>query len=92
LHSGAANGNLGLVKFALDHGQSIDSVVNGILPIHAACCSGNFVVVKYLLDRGADVNARRCSRRYSGESLNSGMTLSTTGFGSTPLHYACAKG
>ncbi|ORY00437.1 hypothetical protein K493DRAFT_176476, partial [Basidiobolus meristosporus CBS 931.73] len=92
LHSGAASGNLGLVKFALDHGQSINSVVNGVLPIHAACCSGNPAVVKYLIDRGADVNARRISRRYSGESADSGPGSSLAGTGSTPLHYACANG
>ncbi|KAK9754397.1 hypothetical protein K7432_017889 [Basidiobolus ranarum] len=92
LHSGAASGNLGLVKFALDHGQSINSVVNGVLPIHAACCSGNPAVVKYLIDRGADVNARRFSRRYSGESADCGVGSNATGNGSTPLHYACANG
>lgn len=59
LHAGSASGNLGLVKFALDNGQPIDSVVNGLLPIHAACAGGHVQVVKYLLDRGADVNARR---------------------------------
>lgn len=59
LHSGAASGNLGLVKFALDNGQAIDSVVNGLLPIHAACAGGHTLVAKYLIERGADVNARR---------------------------------
>ncbi|KAF9354700.1 hypothetical protein BGX34_010859, partial [Mortierella sp. NVP85] len=68
LHSGAASGNLGLVKFALDNGQPIDSVLNGVYPIHAACCSNaNIAVVMYLLERGADVNARRLPRKYSSE-------------------------
>ncbi|KAF9933362.1 hypothetical protein BGZ67_004313 [Mortierella alpina] len=68
LHSGAASGNLGLVKFALDNGQPIDSVLNGVLPIHAACCSNaNVPVVLFLIDRGADVNARRHARKYNGE-------------------------
>ncbi|KAI7827661.1 hypothetical protein BC939DRAFT_86401 [Gamsiella multidivaricata] len=70
LHSGAASGNLGLVKFALDNGQPIDSAVNGVLPIHAACCSNaNVAVVLFLIERGADVNARRYPRKYSGERV-----------------------
>ncbi|KAI1302854.1 hypothetical protein EDD11_005458 [Mortierella claussenii] len=104
LHSGAASGNLGkseyavvfhlvpcLVKFALDNGQPIDSVVNGVLPIHAACCSNaNVAVVLFLIERGADVNARRYPRKYSGERVVGAQTVGTTG--STPLHFAAANG
>ncbi|KAF9091985.1 hypothetical protein BGX23_004703 [Mortierella sp. AD031] len=91
LHSGAASGNLGLVKFALDNGQPIDSVVNGVLPIHAACCSNNNVaVVLFLIDRGADVNSRRYPRKYSGDRVVGAQTVGTTG--STPLHFAAANG
>ncbi|KAG0085643.1 hypothetical protein BGZ92_008843, partial [Podila epicladia] len=89
LHSGAACGNLGLVKFALDNGQAIDSVVNGVYPIHAASCSNaNVAVVRYLIERGADVNARRLPRKYSSEK--GVQTVGTTG--STPLHFAAANG
>ncbi|KAG0068881.1 hypothetical protein BGZ89_003926 [Linnemannia elongata] len=91
LHSGAASGNLGLVKFALDNGQPIDSVINGVLPIHAACCSnGNVAVVLFLIERGADVNSRRYPRKYSGDRLVGAQTVGTTG--STPLHFAAANG
>ncbi|KAI8605637.1 hypothetical protein EDD21DRAFT_289342, partial [Dissophora ornata] len=91
LHSGAASGNLGLVKFALDNGQPIDSVVNGVLPIHAACCSNaNVAVVLFLIERGADVNSRRLPRKYSGERVIGAQTVGTTG--STPLHFAAANG
>ncbi|KAF9134874.1 hypothetical protein BGW39_005589 [Mortierella sp. 14UC] len=91
LHSGAASGNLGLVKFALDNGQPIDSVVNGVLPIHAACCSnGNVAVVLFLIERGADVNSRRYPRKYSGDRVIGAQTVGTTG--STPLHFAAANG
>ncbi|KAG0278115.1 hypothetical protein BGZ95_004710 [Linnemannia exigua] len=91
LHSGAASGNLGLVKFALDNGQPIDSVVNGVLPIHAACCSnGNVPVVLFLIERGADVNSRRYPRKYSGDRVLGAQTVGTTG--STPLHFAAANG
>ena len=48
-----------MVKFALDHGQPIDSVLNGVLPIHAACINGNVNVVQYLIERGANVNSPR---------------------------------
>ncbi|KAG0197456.1 hypothetical protein BGX28_009064 [Mortierella sp. GBA30] len=89
LHSGAASGNLGLVKFALDNGQPIDSVLNGVYAIHAACCSNaNVAVVLYLIERGADVNATRLPRKYSNEK--GVQTVGTTG--STPLHFAAANG
>ncbi|KAF9964283.1 hypothetical protein BGZ70_006685 [Mortierella alpina] len=89
LHSGSASGNLGLVKFALDNGQPIDSVLNGVYAIHAACCSNaNVAVVLFLLERGADVNARRLPRKYSNEK--GVQTVGTTG--STPLHFAAANG
>ncbi|KAG0241009.1 hypothetical protein BGW41_006461 [Actinomortierella wolfii] len=70
----------------------IDSVVNGVLPIHAACCSNaNVPVVLYLIERGADVNSRRWPRKYSGEKSRVGaQTVGTTG--STPLHFAAANG
>ncbi|KAF8948158.1 hypothetical protein BGZ47_006266 [Haplosporangium gracile] len=80
-----------LVKFALDNGQPIDSVVNGVLPIHAACCSnGNVPVVLFLIERGADVNSRRYPRKYSGDRVVGAQTVGTTG--STPLHFAAANG
>ncbi|KAG0023076.1 hypothetical protein BGZ80_010456 [Entomortierella chlamydospora] len=91
LHSGAASGNLGLVKFALDNGQPIDSVVNGVLPIHAACCSNaNIAVVLFLIEHGSDVNARRQPRKYGGERAVGSQAVGTTG--STPLHFAAANG
>ena len=59
LHSAAATGNVGLVEYALCHGQPINSVLDGVLPLHAACAGGNVQVVKVLIDHGADVNAPR---------------------------------
>lgn len=49
----------GLVKYALMHGQPVNSVLNGVLPIHVAASSGNELVMQMLIEAGADVNAAR---------------------------------
>ncbi|RKP23215.1 hypothetical protein SYNPS1DRAFT_18968, partial [Syncephalis pseudoplumigaleata] len=90
LHQGAATGNIGLVKFALDLGQPVNSVLNGVLPIHVACCSGSVPTVQMLLDHGADVNARRYPRKYSGNEIIVSPRVNARG--STPLHFAAANG
>ncbi|KAM0790860.1 hypothetical protein ACM66B_004701 [Microbotryomycetes sp. NB124-2] len=91
LHSAAANGNLGLVRYALQQGQPVNSVLSGVLPLHAAASSGSLAIVKELIEYGADVNAPRLSRRYSHDrSRSSGMAAGTTG--STALHFAAANG
>jgi ankyrin repeat protein len=59
LHSAAANGNIGLVKYALSHGQPINSVLDGVSPLHSASSGGSDLVVKLLIEEGADVNASR---------------------------------
>ncbi|KAJ3927128.1 MAG: hypothetical protein NXY57DRAFT_965775 [Lentinula lateritia] len=92
LHSAAASGNQGLAEYALTRGQPVNSVVDGVLPLHAACAGGHEQVVKLLLDHGADVNAARLPRRYSNEKNrdSSAPIVGTTG--STPLHFAAANG
>ncbi|GAA5842236.1 hypothetical protein JCM9279_002827 [Rhodotorula babjevae] len=91
LHSAAANGNLGLVQYALSHGQPVNSVLNGVLPLHAAASSGNDTIVRMLIEAGADVNSPRLSRRYTREgSKSSGISVGSQG--STPLHFAAANG
>ncbi|KPV73467.1 uncharacterized protein RHOBADRAFT_38026, partial [Rhodotorula graminis WP1] len=91
LHSAAANGNLGLVQYALSHGQPVNSVLNGVLPLHAAASSGNETIVRMLIEAGADVNSPRLSRRYTREgSKSSGVSVGSQG--STPLHFAAANG
>ncbi|KAL8287074.1 hypothetical protein RQP46_004080 [Phenoliferia psychrophenolica] len=73
------------------HGQPVNSVLNGVLPLHAAASSGNDEVVKMLIEHGADVNAPRLPRRYSNDrSRSSGIAVGTAG--STPLHFAAANG
>jgi len=51
--------NIGLVKYALSHGQPINSVLDGVLPLHAASSGGSDLVGKLLIEQGADVNASR---------------------------------
>lgn len=83
LHSAAASGNIGLVKFALENGQLANSNLNGILPLHAACSGGSEQAVRMLIYHGADVNAPR---------LKSKSTSGPGAEGSTPLHFAAANG
>ncbi|SCV71461.1 BQ2448_3049 [Microbotryum intermedium] len=91
LHSACANGNVGLVKYALQHGQPVNSVLNGVLPLHAAASSGNEQIVRMLIAAGADVNSPRLPRRYSNEKTRaSGIAVGTAG--SIPLHFAAANG
>ncbi|KAG5639469.1 hypothetical protein H0H81_001591 [Sphagnurus paluster] len=92
LHSAASTGNVGLVEYALDHGQPINSVLDGVLPLHAACAGGNVQVVKLLIDHGADVNAPRLPRRYSNDKNRDSSAPIVGTSGSTPLHFAAANG
>ncbi|KAF8995493.1 hypothetical protein BDQ17DRAFT_1365690 [Cyathus striatus] len=92
LHSAAANGNVGLVEYALDHGQPVNSVLDGVLPLHAACAGGNVQVVKLLIEHGADVNAPRLPRRYSNDRNRDTSAPIVGSSGSTPLHFASANG
>ncbi|KAG0177844.1 hypothetical protein DFQ29_004269 [Apophysomyces sp. BC1021] len=83
LHWASTTGNVGLVKFALDHGAPIDSVVNGFMPLQLACISdNNIAVVQYLIDRGAEVNAQSADKSQAVAGA----------IGSTALHVACANG
>lgn len=78
-----------LMNSALTHGQPVNSILHGLLPIHAACSGGSEQVVRMLIDRGADVNAPRLPRRYFDPRQQSTILGQT---GSTPLHFAAANG
>ncbi|KAI6129436.1 hypothetical protein EDD16DRAFT_1545570 [Pisolithus croceorrhizus] len=91
LHSASASGDVGLVQYALSHGQPVNSVLDGVLPLHAACAGGNDLVVKLLIEHGADVNAARLPRRYSDRNRDTSAPIVGTS-GSTPLHFASANG
>ncbi|KAJ7713759.1 hypothetical protein DFH07DRAFT_763238, partial [Mycena maculata] len=55
-------------EYALARGQPMNSVLDGVLPLHAAAAGGNEHVVKLLIERGADVNAPgTLLRRYSND-------------------------
>lgn len=63
LHRACAAGNLGLVQYAITQGQPVNSVLAGVLPLHAAASGGSEQVVKTLVLAGADVNAPRLSSK-----------------------------
>lgn len=79
LHSAAADGNVGLVHYALTHGQPINSVLHGVQPIHAAAAGGSVSAMRMLIERGADVNAPRLPRRYSNEKKRGAPALGAAG-------------
>ncbi|KAJ9114626.1 hypothetical protein QFC22_005499 [Naganishia vaughanmartiniae] len=81
--------SISLFAGALTHGQPVNSILHGLLPIHAACSGGSEQVVRMLIDRGADVNAPRLPRRYFDPRQQSTILGQT---GSTPLHFAAANG
>lgn len=70
----------GLVQYALSHGQPVNSILSGVLPLHAAASSGNETVVRMLIEAGADVNSPRLSRRFTREgSKERGVSVGTQG-------------
>ncbi|KAG9016027.1 hypothetical protein FRB90_003788 [Tulasnella sp. 427] len=71
--------SIGSVQYALTHGQPANSVLDGILPLHAACSGGSDLVVKLLIDFGADVNAPRLPRRYSDKKSEGGTIIGSSG-------------
>ncbi|KAI8381209.1 ankyrin repeat-containing domain protein [Radiomyces spectabilis] len=89
LHWAAVTGNLGLVKFTLDHGVSIESTMNGLLPLQTACISdANIAIVQYLIDRGAQVNAQKWSKKHCADKSQT----ASGAIGATALHVACTNG
>ncbi|KAH7096306.1 hypothetical protein BKA62DRAFT_603419, partial [Auriculariales sp. MPI-PUGE-AT-0066] len=75
--------------YALSAGQPVNSVLDGVLPIHAACAGGNEAVVQLLLRHGADVNAPRLPRK---KNNGTGERTIVGDRGATPLHFAAANG
>lgn len=87
LHAAAATGNIGLAKYAISHGQPVNSVIDGVLPLHAACSGGSDMVVRLLIENGADVNAPRSVSLYL-QDFSTCVFLHSSGraVGSPPHH------
>jgi len=85
------NGDVGLVQYALSHGQPINSVLDGVLPLQAASSGGGDLVVKLLIEQGVDVNTPRLPRCYSDKHRDTSAPIVGSS-GSTPLHFAAANG
>ncbi|KAL7415272.1 ankyrin repeat-containing domain protein, partial [Mrakia frigida] len=107
LHAAAVTNNVGLAHYALTHGQPENSVLHGILPLHAASSGGSEAIVRMLIERGADVNAprHRPSAFLVGSTSSSSLrplafdlqahsnpSLSSPYPGSGPLHFAASNG
>ncbi|WFD25632.1 hypothetical protein MNAN1_000595 [Malassezia nana] len=82
LHRAASTGNLPLVLYALENGQSPNLALHGITPLHVAACMGNVATANLLMSFGADVNQPKGRSKVAGPGVE----------GSTPLHFAAANG
>ncbi|KAJ2347653.1 hypothetical protein IWW50_001020 [Coemansia erecta] len=58
LHAAASRGDIGSICYALLGGQPIDSLRDGLQPIHIAAMQDDPAVIEILLQNGADANAR----------------------------------
>ena len=83
LHRAAGTGNVALVLYALENGQSPNSMLHGVAPLHVAACVGDLVATQLLIAFGADVQLSRARARAAG---GPGVE------GSTALHFAAANG
>lgn len=96
LHSAAEHDNIGLVKYALNHGQPVNGAKDGLLPLHLACAGGSIQAAQLLLDAGADPNAARLppprpSRSLKPSSHKEKDSPAGGAPGATPLHFAAAN-
>ncbi|KAJ2160211.1 hypothetical protein GGF46_002420 [Coemansia sp. RSA 552] len=58
LHGAVARGDVGSICYALLGGQPIDSLRDGLQPIHVAASQADPAIVEILVQNGADVNAQ----------------------------------
>ncbi|WFD17956.1 hypothetical protein MCAP1_000167 [Malassezia caprae] len=82
LHRAASSGNMSLVLYALENGQSPNTSIHGITPLHVAACVGNVTTANLLMSFGADINQPKSRSKVVGPGIE----------GSTPLHFAAANG
>ncbi|KAJ1966612.1 hypothetical protein IWQ62_002359 [Dispira parvispora] len=101
LHKGVTLGSVELVQYALGQNSAVDSVVNGVQPVHLASCLDNPAILQTLLQNGGQPNARRLPKdvtcfsfsrcpHLNREMRNGSRYLHNKG--STPLHFAGANG
>ena len=82
LHRAVATGNAALALHALETGQSPQSLLHGVAPLHVAAATGDVLAIQLLLYYGADANVPRHRSRQPGPGVEA----------STPLHFAAANG
>lgn len=82
LHRATSSGNVALVLYALENGQSPNAAIHGITPLHVAACIGHVTTANLLMSFGADVNQPKGRSKVAGPGVE----------GSTPLHFAAANG
>ncbi|KAJ2231779.1 hypothetical protein H4R99_007552 [Coemansia sp. RSA 1722] len=58
LHNAVSRGDIGSIFYALIGGQPIDSISQGLQPIHVAATQEDPAVVDVLIQNGADINAQ----------------------------------
>ncbi|KAJ1658183.1 hypothetical protein IWQ61_002541 [Dispira simplex] len=101
LHKGVTLGSVELVQYALSQNSAVDSVVNGVQPVHLASCLDSPVILQTLLQNGGQPNARRLPKDITCFSFSQCPYLSREmrngnrylhNKGSTPLHFAGANG
>ncbi|PIA15876.1 ankyrin, partial [Coemansia reversa NRRL 1564] len=88
LHSAVSRGDIGSICYALLGGQPIDSLCDGLQPIHVAATQDDPAVIEMLLQNGADPNARSVAA--TKPAPHTSLPCPDAYHGATPLHFAVA--
>lgn len=92
LHQAATKGDVGMIEFALQNGQSPNCIKDGVSPLHSAAWSGHEACAKVLLAHGADVNIGGVQTTRSGSISDLSNKSTSFPIGFTPLHLASLYG
>lgn len=92
LHRAATKGDIEMIEFALQNGQSPNHIKDGISPLHSAAWSGNEACAKLLLAHGADVNIGSVQLAKQGSMVDLSNKTAAFPIGFTPLHLASLYG
>ncbi|KAJ2845202.1 hypothetical protein J3B02_004745 [Coemansia erecta] len=74
LHNAVSRGDIGSIFYALIGGQPIDSLSQGLQPIHIAATQEDPAVVDVLIQNGADVNALTLSSVQTHQAKQHGVS------------------